>query len=125
MTSYYSRVRFVACALILRGLLLQLYSPDLLVPLAVPDFSMPYNVICITSTVLAVFVGTTLNALLRRTGHGAAAGAGGVNTSAQRRRKVIKMAVVLVVFAGLAVYLDPDHRAQAEKLIKQLMLPQH
>lgn len=105
--------------------LLQVYSPDLLVPLAVPDFSMPYNVICLTSTVLAVYVGSTLNALLRRSSEaaGAAGGAGGSAEAArrQRRRKMAQVVVVAVVFGGLGVYLDPDQRAAAAKALHHVM----
>ncbi|KAL4177599.1 hypothetical protein KRP22_002529 [Phytophthora ramorum] len=43
-----------------------LFTEPLLVPLPTPDFSMPYNVITMTSTVAAFFVGTMLNALLRK-----------------------------------------------------------
>lgn len=110
---------------LLAPLLLQVYSPDLLVPLAVPDFSMPYNVICLTSTVLAVYVGSTLNALLRRSSEAAGAG-GGASGSAeavrqQRRRKMVQVAVVAVVFGGLGVYLDPDQRAAAAKALHSVM----
>jgi phosphatidylinositol glycan class T len=101
------------------------YSPDLLVPLAVPDFSMPYNVICLTSTVLAVYVGSTLNALLRRSSEVAGAAAGGGSSAAaarqQRRRKVVQVVVVAVVFGGLGVYLDPDQRAAAAKALQPVM----
>ena len=44
----------------------QVYSDGLLVQHANPDFSMPYNVICLTSTLLAVYVGATLNTLIKR-----------------------------------------------------------
>ncbi|CAH0476707.1 unnamed protein product [Peronospora belbahrii] len=43
-----------------------LYTEPLLIPLPTPDFSMPYNVITMTSTVVAFFVGTMLNTLLRK-----------------------------------------------------------
>ncbi|KAL8013960.1 putative GPI transamidase component PIG-T [Plasmopara halstedii] len=43
-----------------------LYTEPLLVPLPTPDFSMPYNVITMTSTVVAFFVGSMLNTLLRK-----------------------------------------------------------
>ncbi|KAG1707273.1 hypothetical protein DVH05_026467 [Phytophthora capsici] len=43
-----------------------LFTEPLLVPLPTPDFSMPYNVITMTSTVVAFFVGTMLNTLLRK-----------------------------------------------------------
>ncbi|CAH9129527.1 unnamed protein product [Cuscuta epithymum] len=42
------------------------YTEVLLVPLTTPDFSMPYNVITITCTVLALYFGSLLNALRRR-----------------------------------------------------------
>jgi hypothetical protein len=42
------------------------YSDGVLVALAPPDFSMPYNVVCLTSTALAVYVGASVNGLLRR-----------------------------------------------------------
>lgn len=42
------------------------FTEPLLVPLPTPDFSMPYNVITMTSTVVAFFVGSMLNSLLRK-----------------------------------------------------------
>ncbi|CAM6102674.1 unnamed protein product [Calypogeia fissa] len=45
-----------------------IYSESLLVPLATPDFSMPYNVITFTCTVLALYFGSLLNTLRRRIG---------------------------------------------------------
>lgn len=44
------------------------YTEVLLVPLATPDFSMPYNVITITCTVFALYFGSLLNVLRRRFG---------------------------------------------------------
>eukprot|EP00250_Pteridium_aquilinum_P030640 c4176_g1_i1 orf=378-2543(+) len=46
----------------------QLYTEVLLVPLATPDFSMPYNVVTLTCTVLALYFGSILNILRRRIG---------------------------------------------------------
>ena len=46
----------------------QAYTEVLLVPLATPDFSMPYNVITLTCTVLALYFGSLLNILRRRIG---------------------------------------------------------
>ncbi|GBG87203.1 hypothetical protein CBR_g44939 [Chara braunii] len=43
-----------------------IYTESLLVPLAIPDFSMPYNVITLTCTAIAVFFGSMFNALKRR-----------------------------------------------------------
>lgn len=42
-----------------------MYSDGLLLPLAVPDFSMPYNVIIMTSTVVAVYMGALLTAMVK------------------------------------------------------------
>jgi hypothetical protein len=44
------------------------YTEVLLVPLTTPDFSMPYNVITFTCTVLALYFVSLLNALRRRIG---------------------------------------------------------
>ncbi|PWN32779.1 Gpi16 subunit, GPI transamidase component [Meira miltonrushii] len=44
----------------------QLYTDPALVEVAVPDFSMPYNVIIFTSTLIALCAGSTLNNLIRR-----------------------------------------------------------
>jgi len=41
--------------------LIQLYTESLLINLPTPDFSMPYNVICLACTVLAFAIGTLLN----------------------------------------------------------------
>ncbi|KAK1306429.1 hypothetical protein QJS10_CPA10g01548 [Acorus calamus] len=46
----------------------QSYTEVLLVPLTTPDFSMPYNVITFTCTVLALYFGSLLNVLRRRVG---------------------------------------------------------
>ncbi|KAF8761280.1 GPI transamidase component [Rhizoctonia solani] len=44
----------------------RLYTSTLLVDLATPDFSMPYNVIIMTSTVVALFFGSIFNLLTRK-----------------------------------------------------------
>ncbi|KAJ7554231.1 hypothetical protein O6H91_06G132200 [Diphasiastrum complanatum] len=44
------------------------YTEILLMQLATPDFSMPYNVITLTCTVLALYFGSLLNVLRRRIG---------------------------------------------------------
>ena len=43
----------------------QRYSSSAVVQLLIPDASMPFNVICLTSTLLAVYFGTTVNTLLK------------------------------------------------------------
>lgn len=95
----------------------QVYSDGLLVALAVPDVTMPYNVICLTSTVLAVYVGATLNSLLRRPSSEAAAAAAAAASPAARRKRVAKFVVVLVVFSGLGLYLDEALQEEAWKML--------
>lgn len=46
----------------------ELRTTNLLLPLPTPDFSMPYNVIILTSTVMALLFGGTFNLLLRNLG---------------------------------------------------------
>ena len=43
-----------------------LRTTSLLLPLPTPDFSMPYNVIILTSTVMALAFGSIFNLLIRR-----------------------------------------------------------
>jgi GPI-anchor transamidase subunit T len=44
----------------------RIYSPVLLVDLPTPDFSMPYNVIIMSGTLIALFFGTVFNLLTRK-----------------------------------------------------------
>ncbi|GAA5900976.1 hypothetical protein JCM6882_005993 [Rhodosporidiobolus microsporus] len=46
--------------------LLRLHTPTTLLSLPLPDFSMPYNVIILTSTIVALFFGSIVNGLVRR-----------------------------------------------------------
>ncbi|ORY77569.1 GPI transamidase component PIG-T [Leucosporidium creatinivorum] len=48
-----------------RGAKLRLHTPSTLLSLPTPDFSMPYNVIILTSTVVALFFGSVCNKLVR------------------------------------------------------------
>ncbi|GAA5928411.1 hypothetical protein JCM3775_000604 [Rhodotorula graminis] len=52
--------------LALRPPRLRLTTPTTLVSLPTPDFSMPYNVIILTSTVIALYFGSVLNGMVRR-----------------------------------------------------------
>jgi phosphatidylinositol glycan class T len=80
----------------------------LVVPLAVPDFSMPYNVICLTSTVLAVFMGGVLNALLWRPGRDEREAADPKTAIKKKRKKIARVVVLVVSFMAVAVYYDTD-----------------
>ena len=44
----------------------RMYTPVLLVDLATPDFSMPYNVIIMSCTLIALIFGSVFNLLTRR-----------------------------------------------------------
>lgn len=44
---------------------LRLHTPSMLLSVPTPDFSMPYNVIILTSTLLALFFGSVVNGLVR------------------------------------------------------------
>lgn len=43
----------------------QVHTPSILLSLPTPDFSMPYNVIILTSTLVALFFGSIVNPLRR------------------------------------------------------------
>lgn len=45
---------------------LRIYTPTLLVDLATPDFSMPYNVIIFTCSLMAFLFGSIFNLLVRK-----------------------------------------------------------
>lgn len=96
----------------------QVASEGAVVQLAQPDFSMPYNVCCLTSTVLAVYLGAMLNALLRRQSPLLSAEQ---EVAATRRRK-LRVALVVVVFAGAAVYLDKGLQASLRQQLQLLDL---
>ena len=44
----------------------RIYTPSLMIEMPYPDFSMPYNVITLTSTLIAFIAGTMLNLLGRK-----------------------------------------------------------
>ena len=48
------------------GVFVRLHTESLLVSFPVPDFSMPYNVICLTCTVLAIAFGSFHNSSTRQ-----------------------------------------------------------
>lgn len=53
---------------VLRSSRRRIFGPKLLLDVPTPDFSMPYNVIIMTSTVMAVFFGSMQGRLIRRWG---------------------------------------------------------
>ena len=46
-----------------KGILKRIYTTSTLIFLPTPDFSMPYNVIILTSTIIAMFYGSIFNLL--------------------------------------------------------------
>jgi phosphatidylinositol glycan class T len=84
-----------------------------LAALPIPDASMPFNVVCFTSTALALALGAALNVVLRSPAEVAAggAGAGGGRSLRDRGRRLV---AVLLGVGALAVYLDKELQRQAE-----------
>lgn len=82
------------------------YTNSVVVSAATPDFSMPYIVCALSSSLLAVYAGLVVSALVRRP---RAAAAQLLSQSGKWKRKV-KVAVVLAAFAVLVPYLDTEWR---------------
>ena len=72
-------------------------TTTLLLPLPTPDFSMPYNVIILTSTVMALGFGSVFNMLVRRIVAADEVPAAGVAVALGVFRERIKLAVGRVV----------------------------
>ncbi|EFN58313.1 hypothetical protein CHLNCDRAFT_142327 [Chlorella variabilis] len=91
-----------------------------LAPLPLPDLSMPFNVICFTSTLLAILLGGVANVVLRSPAElaGQAASEGGAPAW---RRKLRRVAALLLPMCVLAVYLDRDLQRQLEGWAHQLV----
>ena len=85
---------------------IKVYTQGLLLPLPYPDFSMPYNVTCFTSTLLAIYLGSILTLLLHRPR--VAAEAALASRSQSKFKKAAKGLSLFVVFGGLILYLDKD-----------------
>lgn len=114
-----------------------------LVALAPPDFSMPYNVVCLTSTVLAVYVGASVNAILRRPKKRKKNKSGGDSDSgsesdddeegdeaarvarrrARKKRRVARVLAFGLLFAVLALWIDPELRSSCLALLPEGMRP--
>lgn len=78
-------------------------TTPLMLPLPTPDFSMPYNVIILTSTVIALAFGTIYNMLIRQFVGADEATGGGV------RGKIL---AVLVFLKGKLRGLKPDDKSK-------------
>ena len=82
------------------------YTEGLLVPLALPDFSMPYNVTCFSSTLLAIYLGSLFTLVLRRPKRAAASVAAA--SAVPRSQKAKRLAAMVIAFGALALYLDKE-----------------
>ncbi|GMH32251.1 hypothetical protein BSKO_00085 [Bryopsis sp. KO-2023] len=82
------------------------YTEGTLVHLATPDFSMPYNVCCLTSTVLAVYIGMVLKALTRRPKEELIK----QGKKKEWKKRVLKIIVLMCFMGALVLYVDPDIR---------------
>ncbi|PRW56630.1 GPI transamidase component Gpi16 subunit family isoform 1 [Chlorella sorokiniana] len=93
------------------------------VPLPIPDLSMPFNVLCFTSTLLAVLFGGVANVVLRSpeelAGGGEAAGPGG---TPRWKRKARRLVALLLLMGALAVYLDRDLQRQLDGALHHWVL---
>ena len=74
-----------------------IYSNSILIRPPIPDFSMPYNVITLTCTVLALIFGNVFNNITRTF----AAYPVKVDDRTTRRKKIMRVVIVLVTILGL------------------------
>jgi phosphatidylinositol glycan class T len=109
--------------LLQQPLVLSRRSSPHLINLPIPDASMPFNVVCFTSTVMALAFGSALNAiLLTKTPFGKKNKGGGIDDAEEeekkRRRaiklKLVRMVAVLVIVGITAVYMDKDLQRQVD-----------
>jgi hypothetical protein len=101
-------------------------SPHLL-NLPIPDASMPFNVVCFTSTVIALAFGSALNAILTKTpvkkdGDEASDDAQEENSKRKRaiKLRMLRVFVVLVTVGMIAVYMDKDLQRQVDTWLMEL-----
>lgn len=87
-----------------------------MVQLAQPDFSMPYNVCCLTSTVLALYFGSFINVLLKRPAP-ALSPEQAASTLVRRKLRVLALAIV---FGGAAVWVDKGLRSSLLSALAEL-----
>lgn len=90
----------------------QVSSNGAVVQLAQPDFSMPYNVCCLTSTVLALYFGALVNVLMKRSLPEQTA----EEKNAAKRRRKLRIVLVLIAFTGAAVWIDKGLQTSIKQL---------
>ena len=90
------------------------YTTGVLVPLPTPDFSMPYNVCCMTCTVLAIYLLGVVSVVFDKSEHDAS------SSKAARKKQVAKMLALLVCVGTAAIALDKSLQRQIEQALVSL-----
>lgn len=119
-----NKVSFPATYGIYSDSIMHQWSPLLLVNLPIPDASMPFNVVCFTSTAVALACSSLLNALLTTQTTSSPQTDGdrdGASVKRAMRGRALRLVVVLVASGGLAVYLDRDVQRKAESVVNSLL----
>lgn len=93
-----------------------IHTNSVVVTLATPDFSMPYIVCALSSSLLAVYAGLMITTLTARPRWIAARAL----SKAGRRARLLKLVAVVAVFAVLVPYLDPEWRDWLEAQLVQM-----
>ncbi|KAL3156874.1 hypothetical protein ABBQ38_001141 [Trebouxia sp. C0009 RCD-2024] len=95
-----------------------LYTTGALVALPTPDFSMPYNVCCMTCTVLAIYILGVMSIVFEKPDSGVA------STKAAKKKQVLKVVVLFVCFGSAAFAFDKSLQRQVEQMLVDLGLIQ-
>ena len=88
-----------------------LYTSGVLVPLPTPDFSMPYNVCCMTCTVLAIYILGVMSIVFEKPVTDAASSKSAI------RKQMAKMTILLLCFGSAAIALDKSLQRQIEQML--------
>jgi hypothetical protein len=95
-----------------------LHTNSVVVTLATPDFSMPYIVCALSSSLLAIYAGLVITALTERR-----------RSTAQRllskrgkHARTVKLVLVIMAFLVLVPYLDSEWRDWLEEQLAALGL---
>ena len=91
-----------------------IYSNGVLVPMPTPDFSMPYNVCCLSCTVLALYVMGINAAVFSKAGHEEA---DAKQNKAAKRRQLVGVLLLVLTFGTFAVYADKSLQRQLQGLL--------
>ena len=90
------------------------YTNGVLVPMPVPDFSMPYNVCCLSCTVLALYVLGINSAVFGKPEHD--------ESSARQKRiakvkQLVSVLLLVLVCGGLAISTDKKLQRQLSAML--------